>query len=84
MGYLANGCYTSLDTQILACNSDYILMLTLTLYYGLHPNYLYLQSPMHEGPVPVLRDAPKIKVGIGILREILAGSGILFHRGKWD
>jgi hypothetical protein len=30
------------------------------------------------------RDAPKIQVGFGILREILAGSGILFHRGKWD
>ena len=38
-----------------------------------------------EGPVPVLRDASKIQVGFGILRaEILAGSGILFHRGKWD
>jgi hypothetical protein len=36
-----------------------------------------------EGPVPVLRDdrnASKIEVGFGILREILAGSGILFHR----
>ena len=37
-----------------------------------------------EGSVPVLRDASKIQVGFGILREILAGSGILFHRGKWD
>ena len=37
-----------------------------------------------EGSVPVLRDASKIQVRFGILREILAGSGILFHRGKWD
>jgi hypothetical protein len=30
------------------------------------------------------RDASKIEAEFGILREILAGSGILFHRGKRD
>jgi hypothetical protein len=28
---------------------------------------------MCEGPVPVFRDASKIQVGFGILREILVG-----------
>jgi hypothetical protein len=30
------------------------------------------------------RDASKIEAEFGILREIVAGSGILFHRGKRD
>ena len=30
------------------------------------------------------RDVSKNQVGFGIIREILAGSGIFFHRGKWD
>ena len=48
------------------------------------PFIFSLISSILEGPVPVLRDASKIQVGFWILREILAGSGILFHRGKWD
>ena len=43
-----------------------------------------INSCNKEGPVPVLGDTSKIQVGFGILREILAGSRILFHRGKWD
>jgi hypothetical protein len=45
----------------------------------------FRQRIIPEPHVPEIgRDVSKNQVGFGIIREILAGSGILFHRGKWD
>jgi hypothetical protein len=42
-----------------------------------------MDNGLHRG-FAGCRDASEIQVGFGILIEILAGSGILLHPGKWD